>query len=102
MLERILHSKRQEVEERKARLSLRELKARAGSVPGPLDFTKAVTRGMGPGARGRGGEVRAIAELKKASPSAGLLREEFHPASLARTYAWPAPTPKGEPRPSRS
>ncbi len=87
MLERILHSKRQEVEERKARLSLQELKVRASSVPAPLDFTKAVTRGMGPGARGRGGEVRVIAELKKASPSAGLLREEFHPASLARTYA---------------
>lgn len=87
MLERILQRKRQEVEERKERLPLSELKERAHLFPPPSNFKKAITREMGPGARGRGGEVRVIAELKKASPSAGLLREDFRPAGLARSYA---------------
>lgn len=69
------------------RLPLLELKAQASGVPPPRNFRKAITRPMGLGTRGREGEIRVIAELKKASPSAGLLRAEFQPASLARAYA---------------
>lgn len=61
-------------------MPLRELKARAADLLPPLDFKKAITRGPGEG-------IKAIAEIKRASPSAGILREGFDPEGLARAYA---------------
>ncbi|MFN3476947.1 MAG: indole-3-glycerol phosphate synthase TrpC [Candidatus Methylomirabilales bacterium] len=80
MLEQILQNKRREVETRRGLVSLRELKARTADLLPPLDFKKAITRGPGEG-------IKAIAEIKRASPSAGILREDFNPEGLALAYA---------------
>ena len=76
ILDRILQAKRREVEDLKARVPLSELEERIQKQPPPLNFGGAL---WGP-------EVRLIAEVKKASPSRGLLRSEFDPPSLANAY----------------
>jgi indole-3-glycerol phosphate synthase len=86
ILDRILAAKREEVAARRAGLPLAELEARLRDAPPPRDFVGALARPAGPGARGRSGPVRFIAEIKRASPSKGRLREPFDPAALARGY----------------
>jgi indole-3-glycerol phosphate synthase len=75
---RIVENKRREVAERKALAPRQELEARLGAVPPVRDFVAALTRAAG---------VAVIAEVKKASPSAGVLREDFDPVAIAREYA---------------
>lgn len=79
ILDRIVETKRGEVTRACARRSLAELKAAVADVPPPRDFYAAVaaepTRG-----------VNLIAEIKKKSPSAGLIRPDFDPVVLARIY----------------
>jgi indole-3-glycerol phosphate synthase len=65
--------------DRKTALPLRELKSKIIDTEVPRDFTGAVKRPPGEG-------IRFIAELKKASPSRGLLRSEFNPVALSGTY----------------
>lgn len=77
VLDRIVSAKREEISRLHARASLAELKRRASSAPAPRDFVAALRRGRGLG---------FICEIKKASPSAGLLRADFDPAALARAY----------------
>ena len=77
ILDQILETKRAELERRKRELSLSEIELRARETPLPLNLSGAL---MGPG-------VRLIAEVKKASPSRGLLSPDFDPVALARTYA---------------
>jgi len=79
VLDRVLQSKREEVEARRARVPLQELRALVRDLNPPLDFRKAISR--------EGRAVKVIAEVKKASPSSGILREDFSPADLARSYA---------------
>jgi len=74
ILDTILEHKRQEVAESKDRLPIAELIAQARDQQKPRDFRAAIA--------GRTG-VRLIAEMKKASPSAGLIREDFIPGDLA-------------------
>ncbi len=81
VLRRILGRKVEEVAERSARLGLRELKAQAESAPEPRGFCARLSDHI---AAGRAG---VIAEVKKASPSKGLLRDPFEPAEIARSYA---------------
>jgi indole-3-glycerol phosphate synthase len=78
ILSRIVENKRREVAERKALAPRQELEARLGAVPPVRDFVAALTRAAG---------VAVIAEVKKASPSAGVLREDFDPVAIAREYA---------------
>jgi len=80
ILDRILATKREEVAARKAARPEGELRARARDLPAARDFLAALRR---PAA----GALRAIAEIKRASPSAGLLRADFDVAALARGYA---------------
>lgn len=79
ILDRILEHKLVEVQARKAAMPLRELKSRMGDAPAPLEFARKLTRtGVGSPA--------VIAEVKKASPSKGLIREDFDPVAIARSY----------------
>jgi indole-3-glycerol phosphate synthase len=81
MLEKILEAKREEVAHRKTQVSLRELKARLHDLPPPRDFYQVLNR------RRDGGPIRLIAEIKKASPSQGIIRADFDPEALASSYA---------------
>lgn len=69
-----------EVGRRKLRVSVDELRARASKLPPPRGFALALRSAK---ARGR---VALIAEIKKASPSKGLIRADFDPPALARAY----------------
>ena len=79
ILDKIIADKRQEVRSRQSQTSLDELKRRISSMPRCRNFYKAVTK---PNSRG----INVIAEVKKASPSAGLIREDFDPVTIAQTY----------------
>jgi indole-3-glycerol phosphate synthase len=81
ILEQIIQTKREEIAQRSARTPLEELKAAAAAQPRPRNFFSAVTRK--PVAR----PVNLIAEIKKASPSAGVIRADFDPVAIARAYA---------------
>ena len=80
VLKRILARKQEEVAERRERVSLFELKARAVSAPPVRGFADAVQ------AKIAAGLPAVIAEVKKASPSKGVIRPDFHPAEIARSY----------------
>jgi indole-3-glycerol phosphate synthase len=76
ILDRIVADKKQEVELKKRSLPLSALKERAARQE-PLDFAAAL----------RGNSLKLIAEVKKASPSKGVLSHDFNPVALAKTYA---------------
>ena len=78
-LERILARKRAEVHERQARLPQRKLGVAA--APPPRGFARALRE------RIAAGKPAVIAEVKKASPSQGVIRADFDPARIARSYA---------------
>jgi len=78
-LDKILADKRAEVKHRQSQRSLEQLKEQVRLLGKCRNFYKAVTR---PNSRG----INVIAEVKKASPSAGVIREDFDPVAIARTY----------------
>ena len=80
ILTRILTTKQQEVAAAQAALPLAELRARAADMPPPRGFVQAMR------AQHSQGRAALIAEIKKASPSKGLIRPDFHPEQLARAY----------------
>ncbi|MFO7188650.1 MAG: indole-3-glycerol phosphate synthase TrpC [Pseudomonadota bacterium] len=80
ILQRILAVKAQEVEAARREVPAEEMRARALAAPPPRDFLGALQR------RVRAKQPAVIAEIKKASPSKGLLREHFDPAAIARSY----------------
>ena len=81
ILERILARKAEEVRARAARLPQAELAARCADLPGTRGFADALA------ARAEVGLPAVIAEVKKASPSKGVIRPDFDPAAIARSYA---------------
>ncbi len=81
ILQKILARKVEEVCERSARTSLRELSARCADLPQTRGFADALETTI---ARG---DAAVIAEIKKASPSKGVIRADFDPAAIARSYA---------------
>ena len=81
VLEKIIARKFEEVAERRARVSFAEVEALARTADAPRGFAAALQ------ARVARREPAVIAEVKKASPSKGVLREHFIPADIARSYA---------------
>jgi indole-3-glycerol phosphate synthase len=81
ILQRILARKTEEIAERSARLPVTELAARCADLPGTRGFAAALE------ARIDAGAPAVIAEVKKASPSKGVIRPAFDPAAIARSYA---------------
>ncbi|ARU30579.1 indole-3-glycerol-phosphate synthase [Sulfuriferula sp. AH1] len=81
ILDKILATKQREIAVAQSQISLDEIKTRAIAMPAPRDFVGAI--------RQRVAQQRpaVIAEIKRASPSKGLLRADFQPAEIARTYA---------------
>ncbi|OHB59353.1 MAG: hypothetical protein A2167_07310 [Planctomycetes bacterium RBG_13_46_10] len=79
ILDKIVADKRIEVQTRKLQRNLQELKEQVRSMPRCRNFYKAVTK---PNYRG----INVIAEVKKASPSAGIIREGFDPVEIALVY----------------
>ena len=79
VLTEICAIKRKAVDARKAHVSLEDVTRAAKTAQAPRGFAAALTK------KAAGGYA-LIAEIKKASPSAGLIRPDFDPASLARAY----------------
>ncbi len=77
ILEQIVADNLHELEARKHSFPLEELKRVALEQPPPLDFASAL----------RGDRIQLIAEVKKASPSRGIIRPNFNPVEIAQTYA---------------
>jgi indole-3-glycerol phosphate synthase len=78
VLAQIVMDKRREVAQARQKVSEEELRLRIRDVEPPRNFFAAVTRPKG--------ELRVIAEVKKASPSAGVIRPDFDPVSIAKAY----------------
>ena len=79
VLDRIKAYKLEEIAARRASRPLAEMEARAAEAPPVRDFEGALRAASHSG-------YGLIAEVKKASPSKGLIREDFHPAEIARAY----------------
>jgi indole-3-glycerol phosphate synthase len=77
ILQQIIAKSLPELESKKCSLPITEMERLALEQPPPLDFTSAL----------RGDGVRLIAEVKKASPSRGVIRSDFAPVQIAQTYA---------------
>lgn len=80
ILQKILCRKVEEVLARSAELSMAELRRRVEAVAPVRGFVRAIDEKIGQG------KAAVVAEVKKASPSKGVLREDFQPAEIARSY----------------
>src|SRR5262249_10555611 len=79
ILDEIVRHKRQEVAASKAETPRRALAGRCATLPAPRDFERALAP--------MPGRARLIAEVKRASPSRGVLKADLDPVTLASTYA---------------
>jgi len=77
ILSKIIGEKRKEIERRQIELPLTELKVRAGKIYLKSSFKRNVARPH---------HINLIAELKKASPTRGIIRGDFNPLKIALTY----------------
>ncbi len=80
VLARILERKREEVEEGIRQVPLAEMRRRAADAPAPRGFRAAIEARIGEG------RPAVIAEIKRASPSRGVIRRDFEPPRIAAGY----------------
>lgn len=76
ILKKIITNKLLEIKQARREVPLEELKERIKSLPKPRDFKKAISKKN---------KLCIIAEIKKASPSAGIIRKDFNPVRLAQS-----------------
>ena len=81
ILNKILHVKAQEVRAALSDKPFPQLRAEVAEMPPPRDFVGAIRSKIA------GGQPAVIAEIKKASPSKGVIRPDFQPAQIAASYA---------------
>ena len=81
ILKKIIERKRQEIDERQSLLPQNEIEVRLESALPLRGFLNTMRQRLADG------DSAIIAEIKKASPSKGVLREDFQPADIARSYA---------------
>ena len=81
ILVKILNRKREEIAERSEMIPLAKLKEQADSIPATRGFVNALVSKV------EAGKPAVIAEIKKASPSKGVMRPDFHPDEIAKSYA---------------
>ena len=81
ILEEIVQTKRAEVAERRVHTPVEALREKISELGRPRNFFAAVTRAGG------AKPLKLIAEVKRASPSAGVIRDDFDPVAIARAYA---------------
>lgn len=81
ILNKIIATKHEEVAAALATKSLAAVEAEAAAQAAPRDFVGAIRHKLSHG------QPAIIAEIKKASPSKGVIRPDFHPADIARSYA---------------
>ena len=79
ILKEIIDHKRKEVEQQKAAVSVEQLKEQIKALPKCRNFHRAVAKSNPRG-------INVIAEIKKASPSAGVIRQNFDPVEIAKIY----------------
>jgi indole-3-glycerol phosphate synthase len=77
ILEKIVATKRDEVDAARAKISAGELRSRLADAPPVRDFFAPLAQSD---------SIQLIAEVKKASPSAGIIRDDFDPVAIARIY----------------
>jgi indole-3-glycerol phosphate synthase len=77
ILEQIMQNKWRQIEVSRQQVSPTELERRIAHLPPPRDFTAALQTAS---------PIAVIAEIKKASPSAGVIRADFDPLAIARSY----------------
>jgi indole-3-glycerol phosphate synthase len=77
ILEKIVATKRIEIAEAKLRVSTQQLEEQLAHAPIVRNFFAALNAP---------GDIKLIAEIKKASPSKGIIRQEFNPVEIAKTY----------------
>jgi len=80
ILKRILRVKEREVAERSVALPVEQLRERAAAQTPPRGFIRALQ------AKRQQGDAAIIAEIKKASPSKGVIREVYRPSEIAKSY----------------
>jgi indole-3-glycerol phosphate synthase len=80
ILNKIIATKREEIVAALAVKPLAVVEAEAAAQPAPRDFVGAIRHKVAHG------QAAIIAEIKKASPSKGVIRPDFHPAEIARSY----------------
>ena len=81
ILDKIVTHKLGEISAAKSARPIKDIQAAAEQAPKPRDFLGALTKGD------QAGRVSLIAEVKKASPSKGIIREDFSPVEIATAYA---------------